>query len=469
MNFIILITQLAGGFMYFSVMGIKEYDVFVIGTGTAGKGVAIDCVKDGMKVAIADNREYGGTCPNRGCDPKKVLVGVTEAFKMANNLKGKGISEVPEMNWQDVQKFKEHFTDAIPAATEKKLKKLGIDMYHQSPKFLDEQTLSVEGKTVSAKKIVIATGQKPLELKIPGREHLLTSEDFLHQPSLPSEIIFIGAGYIGMEFAHVAARFGAKVTVIEFADRPLAPFEEAIVKYLTEASEALGIEFIFNAEATQVEKLRTNYSVTYKQNGKTQTVKAKAVYNTAGRVPSIDELDLDKGNVAFEKGGISVNEYLQNTTNKNVYACGDVSASGTMPLTPVSSQESRVVSINLRKGNTEKIDFPPVPSVVFTLPQLAAIGLTEAEAKEQGYDIVVEHKNVPHWFNAKQIGEEIYAYKTIVDKKRNLILGAHICGAHADEMINLFVLAMCGKLKVEDLKQMVFAYPTWGNDIKGMV
>jgi glutathione reductase (NADPH) len=152
-----------------------------------------------------------------------------------------------------------------------------------------------------------------------------------------------------------------------------------------------------------------------------------------------------------------------------VYACGDVSASGSLPLTPTSSQEARIVSLNIRKGNHTKMDFPPVPSVVFTIPQVASIGLTEEEAKEKGYEFVVEYKSVPKWFNAKRINEEVYAYKTIVDKERNLILGAHIIASEAGEMINLFVLAMCGKLTTENLKAMIFAYPTWGNDIKGMV
>jgi len=212
-------------------MAIEHFDLFVVGTGTAGKGVAKDCAAAGMRVAIADNREYGGTCPNRGCDPKKVLVAATEVVQLTENLKGKGISSVPEINWKDLQKFKENFTDAIPAVTEKDLKKAGIAMYHQSPKFLDENTLSVEGKTVTADKIVIATGNKPMELKIPGREHLLHSEDFLDLNELPEEIIFIGAGYIGMEFAQIAARCGSKVTVVEFGPRPLAPFEGDIVDH----------------------------------------------------------------------------------------------------------------------------------------------------------------------------------------------------------------------------------------------
>lgn len=450
-------------------MAIKEYDVFVIGTGTAGKSVAYDCAAEGMKVAIADNREFGGTCANRGCDPKKVLVGVTEALHLSENLKEKGIVSVPIIDWAVLQQFKSTFTDAVPAATERDLKEAGIEMYHQSPKFLDENTLSVEGKTVKAKKIVIATGQKPMELKIPGREYLRISDDFLNLEELPESIVFVGAGYIGMEFAHIAARCGAKVTVIEYGDRPLSPFEADIVSHLTKASDELGITFIFNAKVSEVEKLQKNYRVSFQINGKTDSVDTRMVFNTAGRVPSIDELDLENGNVAFEDNGVSVNEFLQNTTNKNVYACGDVSASGSLPLTPTSSQEARIVSLNIRKGNTTKMDFPPVPSVVFTIPQVASIGLTEDEAKKEGYNITVEYKSVPKWFNAKRINENVYAYKTIVDKDRNLILGAHIIASEAGEMINLFVLAMCGKLTTEYLKAMIFAYPTWGNDIKGMV
>lgn len=450
-------------------MAIEEYDVFVIGSGTAGKIVAYDCVDEGMSVAIADNREFGGTCANRGCDPKKVLVGITHAFQLSRNLKGKGIVKAPIIDWQALQKYKSTFTDAVPAVTEKDLKKTGIKLYHQSPKFLDKNTLSVEGKTVKAKKIVIATGLKPLDLKIPGREHLKVSDDFLDLEELPENIVLVGAGYIGMEFAHVAARCGTKVTIIEAGSRPLEGFEEDIVFHLTRASEKLGIEFIFNARVSEVEKLQKNYRVFYQKNGKTDSVTARIIFNTAGRVPSIDDLDLESGKIDFNEKGVSVNEYLQSPTNSSVYACGDVSASGSLPLTPTSSQEGRIVSLNIRKGNLEKMIFPPIPSVVFTIPELATIGLTEEEAKKQGFDYVVEYKSVPEWFNAKRINDDVYAYKTIVDKNRQIILGAHIIASEAGEMINLFVLAMCGKLTTNDLKAMIFAYPTWGNDIKGMV
>ncbi len=166
-------------------MAFKNYDIFIIGTGTAGKNVAKACAGAGFTVAMADNREYGGTCANKGCDPKKVLLGVTEILEKAKKMLGNGITKLPEVSWEDLMLFKQTFVNAVPAATEKTLNKLGIDLYHQSPKFLDEQTLSVEGKTITATKIVIATGQVPMELPIPGRELALISDDFLNLKELP--------------------------------------------------------------------------------------------------------------------------------------------------------------------------------------------------------------------------------------------------------------------------------------------
>lgn len=451
-------------------MGFEHFDAFVIGTGTAGKTVAKECAAKGMRVAIADNREFGGVCPLRGCDPKKVLYGLTEILERAQNLEGKGITHLPKHSWEDLMAFKETFVNAVPAATEKNLEKNGISLYHQSPKFLDENTLTVEGKTVTSKKIVISTGQKPRILEIPGAKYTLTSEDFLRLPRLPESMLFIGSGYIGMEFSHIAARMGVKVTVMDRSPRALKNFDEDMVAHLQQASEELGIKFIFNAEVKKIEKLRKNFRVTATREEKEITETAEMVFNTSGRVPSIDELDLEKGNVEFSKKGIVVNEFLQSISNPNVYACGDVSASEGLPLTPLSSQEAAVVSANiLNKEKTEKARYPPQPSVVFTLPNLASIGLSEKDAKEQGFDIRVEQKQAPDWFNAKRINAKMYAYKTIVDKKTEYILGAHLVGPEAAEIINLFSLAMAGNITVEKLKQIIFAYPTWGNDMKSMV
>ena len=243
----------------------KKFDVFVIGSGVAGQTVALKCAKAGMRVAIADNREFGGTCANRGCDPKKVLLAATEAFDMAQRLKGKGIEGNLKISWKKLQKFKGSFTDSIPARTEEKLREAGIKLYHQSPSFEGKQSLLVEGKKVKAEKIVVATGYEPRKLIVKGSKFLQTSDDFLNLKKLPKKIVFVGAGYIGMEFAHMAARCGVKVTVIDFAKRPLGNFDEDIVEELVKASKKLGIKFIFEADVRQVKHLRKNQNITLTQ------------------------------------------------------------------------------------------------------------------------------------------------------------------------------------------------------------
>ncbi|MBK5247801.1 MAG: NAD(P)/FAD-dependent oxidoreductase, partial [Peptostreptococcaceae bacterium] len=203
---------------------------------------------------------------------------------------------------------------------------------------------------------------------------------------------------------------------------------------------------------------------------KSISIDAALVVNAAGRIPSIDELDLELGRVAFSKKGISINRYLQSTTNQSVYACGDVSNSEGLPLSPLTSLEAKIVSANLLNPNKpEKVGYPPQASAVFTLPNLAMVGLLEEEAKEQGFDFTVKQNKVPSWFNAKRVNESFYAFKTLVDNKTGLILGAHLLSPEASEVINIFTLAMTEKIPAKNLKNLIFAYPTWGNDIKGMV
>lgn len=446
----------------------NEFDVFVIGSGIAGQTVAKACAEAGKKVAIADKREFGGTCANRGCDPKKVLLGATEIVEKANNLKNKGIVNSVSIDWKKLQKFKGEFTASVPKKTEKKLSSLGIALFHQSPKFLDEQTLSVEGKTVTAKTIVIATGYEPRKLALTGQKHLQTSADFLMLKKLPKHITFLGAGYVGMEFAHMAARAGAKVTVIDSGKRPLRAFDGDLVKELAKYSKGLGIDFIFGAKPTVVKKLRKNFKLKYEKNGVAKSLKSRAVFNTAGRIPAIAELDLEKGNVSFSDDGIETNTFLQSKTNPNVYACGDVSANG-LPLTPLSGREGYIVSKNILKGNTKKYDLPVIPSVVFTLPNLASVGYSEEEAKNRYKNIIVKKASVAHWFNAKHINAPIYSYKIILNERTEEIVGAHILGPEAAETINIFTMAINAKMTANKLQSTIFTYPSWANDVKSMV
>ncbi|GGG35641.1 dihydrolipoyl dehydrogenase family protein [Bizionia arctica] len=449
-------------------MDYIEYDVFVIGSGVAGRYVAKTCAKAGMTVAIADNREFGGTCANRGCDPKKIILGPTEVFDFADNLMGKGISTLPKLNWKANQKFKKKFTDKVPAGTEKILEKLGVTLYHQSPTFIDKNTLLVEGKTIVAKKIVIATGQIPRVLDMEGAKFLKTSDDFLELKKLPKTIILIGAGYVGMEFAHMAARYGCDVTIMEQGSTTLKAFDPDLTTELVEISKKIGIKFLFNSEISSIEKLNKNYRVNYKKDDKNSSLKARMIFNTAGRVPAINELDLEKGKVAYSDNGISVNAFLQNTSNKDVYACGDVS-DHSVPLTPLSGIEAKVVSENIINGNSSKIKIPNVPSAVFTLPNIATVGFSEAEAKKRYNNIIVKHEFVSDWYNAKRSNEKAYGYKILINERTNQIVGAHILGSYAVETINLFTMAINLKLTTDAVKNMIFIYPSWGNDIKSML
>ncbi|OQD43586.1 pyridine nucleotide-disulfide oxidoreductase [Croceivirga radicis] len=449
-------------------MEAKKFNVFVIGSGIAGQTVATSCAKAGLKVAIADKRAFGGTCANRGCDPKKVLLAATEALQQTAQLKGIGLEGKMEINWKKLQKFKRTFTKSVPKATEKKLLEAGITLYHQSPKFLDRNTLSVEGKMIKADHIVIATGLEPVNLPINGSKHLNTSDDFLNLKTLPEKLVFIGGGYVGMEFAHIAARAGAKVTVIDSGDLPLKGFDQDLVERLVAYSKTLGIEFIMNAKASTIKKLKKNYKVYYKQGDKKHHLKTAMVFNTAGRVPALKALDLEKGRVDFNANGIEVNTFLQSKSNDLVYACGDV-ADSNLPLTPLSGREGYVVAENIIRNRKKRIDVPVIPSAVFTLPNLASVGYSEEEAKKRYKNVIVKSGDASSWFNAKRWNAPVYAYKILLNERTGEIVGAHLLGPDAGETINTFALAINHKMTEDDLQGTIFSYPSWVYDTKSMV
>ncbi|WGK65655.1 dihydrolipoyl dehydrogenase family protein [Croceiramulus getboli] len=450
-------------------MSYEHFDVFVIGTGTAGKQVATQCAREGLKVAIADHREYGGTCPNRGCDPKKVLVNASELIARTTDLHQAGITEVSSINWAALQEFKKKFVSAVPIKTEEKLKDLGIKLYHQSPQFLEENLLIVEGKKVTADKIVIATGRIPRPLHFEGAQYLLDSDDFLNLKELPDSMIFIGAGYVAMEFAHIAARCGVEVTVIERGDRILKLFDESIASHLQKVSEEIGIKFLFNAQVSGAEELRKNIRVQYEQAGETGFAKAEQVYNTSGRVPATEALDLEKGKVKSSPRGVTVNSYLQSVSNPSVYACGDVADTQALPLTPLSGLEGNHVAKQILSKKHSAIHYPPIPTSVYTQPQLASVGLSEAQAKAQKIEYTIKEEHVPDWFSVKRLNTEDYCYKTLVSKEEERILGVELLAPEASEMINLFSLAIQMEMTCEQFRSAIFAYPTFGSDAQSMI
>lgn len=448
---------------------MKKFAVFVIGTGVAGTAIANICAQKGLKVGITDERTYGGTCAMRGCIPKKVLWGATEAVESVKRLKGKGIDTVPSINWKELMAFKKTFVESMPSKKENHFQKNGITTLHGAAKFVSANRLQIGEETVEAEKIVIATGNKTRDLDIPGKEHALTSEDFLELEVLPASMLFIGGGYIALEFAHIAARCGVKVTVLEQHNTLLANFEQDIVNHLTEASQKMDIEIVVDTEVTEISKAENGFAVNGKKNNKPVEFNAELVFNAAGRVPNIEELDLGKAGIHYSKNGVEVNEFLQSVSNPVVYAAGDTTASPGLPLTPLATLEAKVVTENISGGNHLKGDYSEMPTVVFTFPTLASVGLTEKQAKEQKLDIEVNYRSVPDWFSAKRINAGEYAYKIIIEKETEKILGAHLVGPHAEETINLFAMAMKAGMNRNELKSMVYSYPASAADIQSMV
>lgn len=447
----------------------KTFDVFILGSGMAGMTIANRCASKGLRVGITDELAYGGTCALRGCDPKKVIIGATEVRDFAKRLQGKGIDLVPEINWKDIMAFKQTFVDVMPPKIEKGYEKNGIETFHNSAKFIDENTLTVGKEVVYADKIVIASGSKPKVLDFEGGELALTSTDFLNLKELPESLLFIGGGYIAFEFAHIAARAGAKVTIVHRGNRPLENFDPDMVSHLMEVTRGLGINIVLETEVARIKKTNDGYKIDGTTNGNTNQFQAKAVFNSAGRPPAIFDLELDKADIAYSEKGISVNKYLQSVSNPNIYAAGDAANSRGLPLTPVAVMEGHIVSSNIIKGNSKKVEYPPMPTVVFTLPTMASVGISEEEAQKNGIQIKVKAQKADNWFNAKRLNVEQYAYKTIIDKKKGAILGAHLIGPHSEETINLFAMAIKAEMTVNDLKTMVFSYPTMASDITSML
>lgn len=446
----------------------KHYDVFVIGTGIAGQTSAKICAQNGMKVAVADNRGFGGTCAIRGCDPKKVLLQFSELVHKSHLLKNHGISKIPKISWKKVQKLKASFTDPVPKSTEKNLTELGIDLFHQSPVFQNENQVLVEGKLVSADTFVIATGMIPRELKINGNELLKVSDDILNLKKLPESATFIGSGYVGMEFACMMAMMGTKVTIIEQSEEALNQFDNYLVEKLVSSLENIGITFIFNAEVTSVEKLKKNLKVHYKLKGKNKSLKSRKVFNTAGRIPSIDMLELSKANIKSDQSGVLVDDFLQSVSNPNVYACGDVS-SKSLPLTPLSGLQGYIVGNNIIKKQSKKFEVPCIPSTVFTNPNLSSVGYSEEEAQNRYKNVKIYKGDAGNWYNAKKENNPIYAYKILVNERTEEIVGAHLLSSEANETINIFSMAIQQKMTVSEFKKQMFTYPSYSIDLKSML
>lgn len=448
----------------------RKFDLVAIGTGSAASAVTSRCRSAGWQVAIIDSRPFGGTCALRGCDPKKVLVGAAEALDRVRRMKGKGITtEEIRIDWQELMRFKRSFTEPVPKNREEGFAKAGIATFHGRARFVGPSSVQVNDEVLEGRYVVIAAGQKPADLQIPGTEYLTTSEKFLELDGLPKRILFIGGGYIAFEFAHVAVRAGAQVIIVHRGARPLPLFDPHLVDQIVKHTRELGADVQLGAEVVGVEKSPRQLTVRVSASGQKRTFEADMVVHAAGRVPEIDDMKLDAAGVEWDRRGVKVNEFLQSASNPSVYAAGDAAASGGPPLTPVASYDGIIVAANLLKGNHQKPNYLGIPTVVFTIPPLASVGLNEPEAREQGLKFKVKKEMTSNWYSSRRVAEKYSGFKVLVEEGTDRILGAHLLGSEAEEVINLFGVAMRSGMRAADLKHVLYAYPTRGSDVPYML
>jgi glutathione reductase (NADPH) len=446
----------------------RRYDLVVIGTGVASK-VASRCRAAGWTVAVIDSRPFGGTCALRGCIPKKILVAAAEGVHGARSLIGQGVhADGVAIDWPARMRVKRAVTDPTPRSTEQGYASAGIAAFHGRARFVGPTTVTVGDDRLTGRRVLIAAGSMPQPLGFPGAEHVATSDQFLELEELPPRVVFIGGGFISFEFAHVAARAGARATIVHRGARPLESFDPDLVDQLVERTRELGIGVELGAEVRAVERTAGGIVVRAEVSGHERRFEADLVVHGAGRVPEIHDLDLAVAGVNTEKRGVVVNDYLQSVSNPAVYAAGDAAASGP-PLTPVADHHADVVATNLLEGNRKTVNYTGLASAVFTVPPLASAGLTEKAAREQGLRFRAHREDTSGWLSSRRAGETTSGSKVLVEEDGGRILGAHLLGPHADEVINVFVLAIRLGARADDLKHLLYAYPTVGSDIPYMV
>ena len=447
----------------------KSYDVIVLGTGNAGMAAAGKAREAGLSVAMVESRDVGGTCPIRGCVPKKVLVAAAQVLHQIDTAAEHHISvDGAKLDWANLIERERSFVDGVPEAFTESLETRGIDLYEGRARFVGRRRVRVGDETLDGGKIVIATGSMPRPLSIPGAEHLITSEHILELGSLPESLIFIGGGVIALEFAHVLARAGTKVTILEALPRLLPRNDADAVAQLQKESERIGIDVLTGVNVLEIAMDGNRLAVRFEHGGAEKTLSAALVANGTGRIPDFEGLDLDAAEIEHDDTRIAVDDTLRSVSNPDVYVGGDALWSSPQ-LSPVASHEGKVIGANLVNGGATTPDYQGIPANVYAVPALASVGLTEAEAEEQGLTYSVKVNDMADWRSAKTHAETVAYSKVLVEDDTGRILGAHLVGHGAEEIIHLFGFAMKHGVTANAMAETIYAYPTFASDIKFMV
>jgi glutathione reductase (NADPH) len=450
-------------------MPTRSFDVVIIGGGNAGMGVTVATREAGLKVAMLEPDLLGGTCPNRGCMPKKVLVAAAHALDEIERAQAHHITVgKPRLDWAALIEREKAMIAGIPVSLGQLMERRGVEVIRDRGSFAGPNAVAVEGETLEAKHVVIATGSTPRKLPFPGAELMITSDDVLSERRLPASVVFIGGGVIALEFSHVYTRAGVEVTILEALPRLLANIDADAVAQLRTETERIGVAVHTGVEIRRIERAGTRLRIVYEEGGSEHVAEAERVVNGAGRVANVDGLDLVAGGVQAERQRITLDAHLRSTSNPAVYVCGDAVAK-TAQLSPIATYEGRTVGRNIVDGPKHTPDHTGIPSCVFTVPALASVGLTQASAEATGSDLHVAVNDMRGWLSGRTYAENAAWAKVVIDKKTDRILGAHLLGHAAEELIHIFALAIKHSITVTEIRDSIFGFPTFSADIRSML
>lgn len=355
-------------------------------------------------------------------------------------------------------KRKRGFTGPVPESTESWMREMGIEVINGTATFTAASTLAVDGRLLGGENIVIATGAVPADLAFDGGDLVATSEAFLDLDDLPSKIVFVGGGYISFEFAWLARRAGAEVAIVHRSKQVLKGFDPGLADKLVSHYESLGIQVIVGEPVLGVEQAGSGLRVVTRS----VTIEADLVVHGAGRVAAVGDIGLDAAGVEYSSRGVKVDPHLRSISNPFVWAAGDAAEPGP-PLTPTASRQGAIVASNILGGD-ETFEPGAVPSVVFSDPPMASVGMGASAASRAGVEVITT--DMDGWFTQSRLGYDIAGAKVVKTSDTGRLLGAHVLGVNAEEIINLFALAVSAGLTANQMKAILWAYPTATSDIK---
>lgn len=421
----------------------------------------------GMSVTLVNGGRLGGTCLNEGCIPTKCMVKDAKVVTTMREAADFACDNVKfDVDFNKVTARKAAVVDQLRSGVEALLTKAKVNVVNGMASFKNNTTVTVGDEEFDADNIIVATGSHSRSLPIPGadKEWVLDSTKALALEFVPAELIVIGGGVIGMEFASIFSSFGSKVTVIEYMKQILPPFDSDIAKRLKQTLSKRGIEIITGAAVTKIEETYDyRVAVTYEAKGKEQTVTATNVLMSVGRGPNVDGLNLDAAGVEWSPRGIVVDENFR-TNVPNIYAIGDVNAR--MMLAHVASAQGKR-ALNHILGKTDDMDFEVVPSAVFTDPECGMAGLTEEQCKAKGIEVEIGKSFYRSNGKALAMGETDGICKLIFDKADGRMIGAHIMGAEAALLAQQCADLIALRRTRDDIKQLIFGHPTLSEIILG--